>query len=156
MRFRHCFAALAVLIGASPLYAHRLLVDPKIEGAQLRVEVYYDDDTPAQDAKVTVRAGDTLVAEGRTDEKGVWTCPKPAPGFYAIRAESTGHVAKKTLVIPDPSAQPEPSPPPPKDDSESATRTPWRRLGLGVGLIAGVALMTLVLRRSSTQKPSGE
>ena len=103
MRFPHCFAALAVLIGASPLYAHRLLVDPKVEGDQLRVEVYYDDDTPAQDAKVTVRRGDTLIAEGRTDEKGVWTCPKPAPGSYAIRAESTGHVAKKTLVIPDPS-----------------------------------------------------
>jgi nickel transport protein len=158
MSIRYYLGALALLVGASPIYAHRLHVDPDIEGNQLRVEVYYDDDTPAQDAKVTVRAGDEVVAEGRTDEKGVWTCPKPGPGTYEVRAESVGHVAKETLVIPDPATDQGPSPTPtaPDETREAATRTPWRRLGLGIGLIAGVALMTLVLRKSSTPRPKGE
>ena len=159
MSIRYYLGALALLVGASPAYAHRLLIDdPKVEGNQLRIEVYYDDDTPAQDAKVTVRLGDTLVAEGRTDEKGVWTCPKPGPGTYEVRAESVGHVAKKALVVSDPATDqaPSPTPPAPDETRETATRTPWRRLGFGIGLIAGAALMTLVLRKSSTPRPKGE
>ena len=74
---RSSLPVLVLLIGAAPAFAHKLYVDPTLVGDRLRVEVYYDDDTPAQDAQVTVLFGDENLATGRTDEKGVWSCPAP-------------------------------------------------------------------------------
>jgi hypothetical protein len=143
---RSSLPVLVLLIGAAPAFAHKLYVDPTLVGDRLRVEVYYDDDTPAQDAQVTVLFGDENLATGRTDEKGVWSCPAPGPGTYLVRAESLGHAAKETVVIPDPAAEPLPPP-----ESRSArTRTPWRNLALGIGLIGGAVLLARVLRRTPT------
>jgi hypothetical protein len=153
MRIILAFAAL--LIGACPAFAHKLHVDARVAGDQVRVEAYYDDDTPAQQAKIAVLKNDVVIAEGRTDDKGVWTCAKPPAGTYTVRAENLGHAAKETLVLADTVAGP---PPPqlsaaddsnsmPPSDRESRTATPWRRLGLGLGLIAGVTLVSLLLRR---------
>src|SRR4051794_2601266 len=94
--------AVAILAGPAPVFAHRLHVEPKATGDQIRVDVFYDDDTPAQEAKVTIRLGDRTVAEGRTDDKGVWTCPRPKPGTYTVWAESVGHAATETLPVPEP------------------------------------------------------
>jgi nickel transport protein len=151
MRFS-LLAAVLLLSATSPAFAHRLHVEPKVVGDQLRVEAYYEDDTPAQDAKVTVRSGDATVAEGRTNEKGVWTCAKPAAGTYTVRAESVGHAATETIVI----AKAEDGPPTAtiaSDDSGSVgrkakTRTPWRNLILGVGLVAAACLAWLVSRKT--------
>jgi hypothetical protein len=149
----------SVLLGAtSPALAHRLHVDPTIVGNELRVEAFYEDDTPAPDATVTVRMGDATVAQGRTDEKGVWTCPKPAGGTYTVRAESVGHAATETIVIPE--AEPGAGQPPPgimSDDSTSAsrkakTRTPWRNLALGVGLL-GTACVAWLINRKVAGRP---
>jgi hypothetical protein len=145
---RSSLPAFVLLIGASPAFAHKLYVDPTIVGDRLRVEVYYDDDTPAQDAKVTVLFGDEKLATGKTDEKGVWTWPKPGPGTYLVRAESLGHAAKETVVIPDPAADPPPAAPP--ESRPSRTRTPWRNLALGLGVIGGAVLLGRVLRRTPT------
>ena len=59
------------LLATSPALAHRLNVRAKVIGDQVRVEAFYDDDTPGQEAKVTLKLGDELVAEGLTDDKGV-------------------------------------------------------------------------------------
>jgi nickel transport protein len=140
-----------LLTGTSSAFAHRLHVDPKIVGDQLRVEAYYDDDTPAQDARITVRAGDVTVAEGRTDDKGVWTCPKPTGGKYTVRAESVGHAATETLDIGDFAAAAEP---PATDEPKSAqrlanTRTPWRNLAVGLGLLGTVCVAWLFTRKAA-------
>jgi nickel transport protein len=142
---RSSLSLLVLLIGAAPAFAHKLYVDPTIFGDRLRVEVYYDDDAPAQDAKVTVFFGDEQLATGMTDEKGVWTCQAPGPGTYLVRAESLGHAAKETVVVPDPAAEPLPPAP---ESRANRTRTPWRNIALGLGLIGGAILVGRVLRRT--------
>ena len=82
-----------LLVGSSPACAHRLNVRAKIDGDQVRIEAFYDDDMPAQEARITIADGDQIVAAGQTDEKGVWTCACPKPGSYTVRAESVGHAA---------------------------------------------------------------
>jgi hypothetical protein len=145
-----------LLFGTSSAFAHRLHVDPKIVGEELRVEAYYDDDTPAQEAKITVKAGDLTVAEGRTDEKGVWTCPKPGAGKYTVRAESVGHAATETLDIGEVAAAAEP---PAANGSQSAqrlanTRTPWRNLAVGLGLLGTVCVAWLFTRKAGNRAHS--
>ena len=144
---RASIPVLVLLIGAAPAFAHKLYVDPTIVGDRLRVEVYYDDDAPAQDAKVTVFFGDEQLATGMTDEKGVWTCQAPGPGTYLVRAESLGHAAKETVVVPDPAAERSPAP---AESRALRTRSPWRNIALGLGLIGGVVLLTRILRRTPT------
>jgi hypothetical protein len=61
-------ATAVFLAFTSPALAHRLHVDVKPTGDRVRVEAYYDDGTPAQEARVTITRGDETVAEGRTDE----------------------------------------------------------------------------------------
>jgi hypothetical protein len=137
----------AVLFVVAPAFAHKLIVVAEVVGDQMRVEAYHDDDTPAQEAKVTVLQGEAVIAEGRTDEKGVWTFPKPSPGSYVVQATSVGHKAATRLDIPE-----SPSPPPEPIDRSETTRTPWRRLGLGIGIIAGMSIVALILRRSGAAK----
>jgi hypothetical protein len=136
-----------LLVGTSPAFAHRLHVDVKANGDQVRVEAYYDDDTPAQEAKITISLGDQTVAEGRTDDKGVWTCAKPAPGTYVVRAESVGHAAKETLVV-EPGAQSPDATPTPTDERARRTHTPWARLAAGLAVIGGLWLAWAISRRA--------
>ena len=145
MRFPLQLGALYLLLaGAGPAFGHKLIVDPTPVGERLRVEAYYEDDTPAQSARVTVIIDGKTVAEGQTDDKGVWTCPKPAPGTYTVRVVDHGHAGKETVVIPDPNA----SPPvvtadlgPPTEERSEKTRTPWGRLAIGLAVIAGLTLL---------------
>ena len=145
MRFPHQIATVCLLLaGAGPAFAHRLIVDPTPVGDRLRVEAYYEDDTPAQYAKVTVVVDGRTVAEGQTDDRGVWTCPRPAPGTYTVRVADHGHAGKETVVIPDPNASPlavSADPDPPREDRSERTRTPWGRLAIGLAIIAGLTLV---------------
>jgi hypothetical protein len=151
---RSLLAISFVLSTALPAFAHRLHVDPKIVEDQVRVEVYYDDATPAQKAKVKIMHGDVVMAEGLTDDKGVWICAKPIAGTYIVRAESVGHIAKNAFVVRDANspAIESASSPPDMEDRESNTRTPWRRLGMGIGLIVGIGIAGLLIRRGNSKK----
>ena len=117
-------------------------------GDQLRVEAFYDDDTPSQEAKITVTQGDQTIAEGRTDEKGVWTCAKPAPGTYLVRAESVGHAAKESLEVPPTDQPAPPESPPSTDERAKRTHTPWGRLAAGLAVIGGLWVAWIVSRRA--------
>jgi nickel transport protein len=159
MRYSVTVALFVVL--TSPAFAHKLELVARLVGDQLRVEAFYADDTPAQEAKVTVSIEGKVVADGRTDEKGVWTCPKPAPGTYSVRVESVGHAAKETLVIADAAqasdavssaAEPESTAPSESSARFAKTATPWRRIALGLGLIAGVSVLSYVLRKNAPQR----
>jgi len=143
-------AAVLLLAGASPAFAHRLHVEAKPAGDQIRVEAFYDDGTPAQQAKVWVALGDQTVAEGRTDETGVWTGARPAPGTYTVRAESVGHAAKGTLVVPEPDQAPA-AEPTTADERARRTRTPWGRLAAGLAVIGGLWVAWLISRRAMSR-----
>lgn len=72
--------------------AHDLRVVVKLLPEVVRVEAGYDDDTPAEGAKVTIsNAAGVVVAEGKTDDRGVCDLPKLGAGQYTAKVESMGH-----------------------------------------------------------------
>jgi hypothetical protein len=144
---RLLIVATVLLAGSSPAFAHHLLSKATLVGDRLRVEAYYDDDTPAQEARVTVRVDARVVVEGRTDEKGVWTCPRPEPGTYTVRVVSVGHAAEPTTLVVN---EREPTPPadPAPDDRARRTHTPWGRLAAGLAVIGGLWVAWLISRRA--------
>jgi hypothetical protein len=123
------------------------------------VEAFFSDNTPARDAKVTVRDphGDELAA-GRTDDAGRWTFPAPAAGKYEVTCDlGDGHRKAAIVTIPSAAAL-KPITPTPDEivvtggpTREELTRFPWLRLVLGVGAIGGLAmLLWLATRRRGT------
>ncbi len=84
-------------------YLHGLLIEARISSGQLCIEVFFDDDSPAIEATVALlSSNDQTIAQGKTDQKGCWTIPCPAPGTYQITANAgLGHKSKKSISIPD-------------------------------------------------------
>jgi hypothetical protein len=84
------FAGLVLLPGRAA--AHDLRAVVKLPPDAVVVEAGFDDDTPAEGAKVTVTdAAGNEVAAGKTDETGVCKLPQLAPGKYTAVVESLGH-----------------------------------------------------------------
>jgi hypothetical protein len=140
---RLSIAAIAFLtVGASHAFAHKMYVEAKVLTDHIRVEAYYEDDTPAQEAKVKILKDDAVVAEGRTDERGVWTCTLP-PGHYSARAETLGHAANGEFDVPERTADVvEPS-----DDQRAAnTSFPVWRVVIGLAIIGTLSLFGYILR----------
>ncbi|HVK13982.1 MAG TPA: hypothetical protein VM597_34890 [Gemmataceae bacterium] len=143
-----------LLLAATPAFAHKLIVQAGPKGDRLRIEAYYEDDTPADDAKVALLQGETVVAEGKTDDKGVWLCPLPAAGTYEVKVLSVGHVGRTTVEIAGPPpATFEADPGVNTEKRVEDTKTKWDRLGLGVGLILGLAIAWWLIRRKSHGPP---
>lgn len=126
--------------------AHGLEMEARIIDEQVRIEAFFDDDSPASNAKITIEdSTKTMLKEGMTDDRGFWTIPKPKPGKYTVRVDAgDGHAAKTTITIPD--------------DGETAASegtnreflTGWNRVimtGVGLALIAGLTLVMRVTRR---------
>jgi hypothetical protein len=142
-------ALLLVLLVAPPVRAHALGVTATLRGDRIEVEAYYSDDTPARDARVTVRdhAGQ-VAAEGRTDDQGKWQFAAPRPGPYTVTVDAgAGH--SKTAKVLVPAVLP-PGPTGPIDDGPSRaefTRFPCERVALGLAIIAVLAGGWIVVRR---------
>ena len=155
---RSSLPLVALLLATQAALAHNLMTDPRMVGGRLRVEVFYDDDTPAQGAQVIVRSGDETVAEGRTDEKGVWVWEKPLPGAYTVHGQSLGHASRpETVEI----AESDISRTTTDAARESAARaartgTPWRNLALGLGLIGAVVVLGRLRRRTAPREARPE
>src|SRR5262245_52630816 len=128
--------------------AHALGAECKLAGDRVHVEAFFDDDTPAPDARVRVADGQkSLVAEGHTNAQGRWSFARPAPGTYEVVVEAAGgHRARVPITVPaDPSAN-GPSEPQrettPTTISEGPTRQeftrfPWPKVALGLAAIGG-------------------
>jgi nickel transport protein len=115
-------------------FAHDVHLKPTIVGDRVRVEAFFEDDSPAAQAKVVVRLGDVIVAEGETDAEGVWSFPAPPVGTYAITLDARdGHVKTVPLLLT--------STAPPDQSRAVMTSTPWLKLSLGV---AGLLLLSTV------------
>jgi len=106
--------------------AHDLKADVKPLADMVRVEAGYDDGTPAEGARVTVKDDTgTIVAEGVLDERGVWSFPKPGPGSYRVVVESAGHGDEVKLTV---------------HESEPPAVFSRLRLDKTLGLVIGLAL----------------
>jgi nickel transport protein len=126
-----------MLLFGSNLFAHQLLLETKIEATQVRVEAFFDDDSPADEATVQVtNESAEVIAQGKTDANGVWYFPRPKGGSYTLKVSSLGHVGEKTLDAPL--------------TRDEQTRTPWAKIGIGLGLIFLCTLGWLFSRRRAT------
>lgn len=141
-----------ILLAPSGASAHAVGVDARLAGDRVRVEAYFDDDTPARDAQVTVFDADRrIVAEGRTDEKGIWTFTTPAPGKYGIALDAgDGHAAKTTITIP---VQMLPNSPIRTDGpSREEFTSPFQRIVwtiVGLAAISGLTILVRLVRRKA-------
>lgn len=129
-----------VLCAPADAFAHSMNAKVTITD-EVKVEAYFEDDFPAEFAEVKViDTNGKEVLAGKTDERGVWTFPKPAPGSYTLAVTSLGHVATVRFQVEDePGAAP-------------VTHTNWRLnkfLGLGIGLVVifGISAVSWLIRR---------
>jgi nickel transport protein len=145
------------LLGAvAPASAHAVGAEARLKGDRVEIEAYFDDDTPAADARVSVEdEGQRTVAEGRTDAQGRWLFPRPAAGRYRVTVDAgAGHRARIIVTVPD-GAPAETSSAAGKDavtvsegpSRQEFTRFPWARVALGLAVIALAALGLYRLRR---------
>ena len=148
----------AFCASASPAWAHAIGFSCKLLGDVVRVEAYFSDDTPAIAAHVVVRnEQNAIVAEGRTDDRGIWTFARPAAARYEVMVDGgAGHRLTQKLTIPEPAPQLESQENavgagPPRSEF---TRIPWLRLATGLGLIFFLAAGWLARARIGRYKAS--
>jgi hypothetical protein len=158
-------AAWLVLTAPAVAEAHALGAEAKLKDGTVTVEAFYDDDTPAADAKVVVTDADGKVAaEGKTDKTGKWSFPAPPAGKYRVVVDAgAGHRATVSVTVPE---SPRPAPPGKADPpavspvsptdggevvvSEGPTRsefTGWRRLAWAAGGVVVIGGGTFALTR---------
>jgi hypothetical protein len=145
---------------------HGLGVEARLKDGQIHIEGYFDDDTPAAEARIWVEdAEKKRIGEGRADARGHWVFPAPAPGRYRVTLDAGGgHRTTISITVP---ASPSDGAPtrtdgptePPVRVSEGAsreefTRLPWKALVAGLGLIGLAAwLLPRLLRRTPDRMP---
>jgi hypothetical protein len=149
-------AALAMMdFTVSGAFAHALGAECKLTNDTVSIEAYFDDDTSATDAKVVVtdEAG-SAVASGRTDKEGRWTFPAPAPGRYRVRVDAgDGHATTVSLRVPGEVKAPTPAATVSEGQTrEEFTRTPWVKLGIGLGAIGLMAAGYAASRRRAVEE----
>jgi hypothetical protein len=164
LRLPCALAATVLLIAAPSGRAHDLGAECKLRGKQVQVEAYFDDDTPAGDARVRVLSGaGQAIIEGRTDGKGRWEFPAPPPGKYRVVVYAgAGHLAEVTISVPEqsqPSSSTEAMPISAGPARAEFTRFPWLKVAAGFGTIAGGAVLLRLLlrlrRRAALASPAG-
>jgi hypothetical protein len=143
-RARPWFVLAVLCVAAPTALAHSIGFSCKLLGNIVRVEAYFSDDTPAIDALVVVRNEQKdIVAQGRTDDHGVWTFFRPAAARYEVTIDAgAGHRAAQRLTIPEQLSQAESqenvvSEGPMRDDF---IRIPWLRLTIGLAIIFTLAV----------------
>ena len=137
-----------LVLGIVPVaaHAHALGVSCMLRGDKVEVEVFYDDDTPAINAKVEVLdANEKVTLSGMTDTQGRWTFAVPAAGQYQVRADAgAGHRAKTSFTVP---ATVETLAPVVISDGptrEEITRFPWLKVAIGVAVLGGIAVAFMI------------
>ncbi|HTU20668.1 MAG TPA: carboxypeptidase-like regulatory domain-containing protein [Gemmataceae bacterium] len=145
---------LSLFAMARPVEAHALGAECTLHGDSVRLEAYFDDDTAAADARVVVRdEARNIVAEGRTDSKGVWSFAAPPPGPYRVTVDAgAGHQTTIPLRIPSKTEQMRTVPSAAELAHEGPTRVeftrfPWGGVALGLTVIVLLFLGWRGLRR---------
>jgi hypothetical protein len=154
--------ALVAPLGAPEAAAHALGAECRIYGGRVVLEAYFSDDTPAPNAKVTVRdASGNTVATGVTDQDGRYSFPPPNPGSYTVVVDAgAGHEVKLSLNVPPPSLNSDGNSGATENSNLIAgpgrrefTRIPWEMLLLGLAAIAAIGVGLRVWLRHSGPAP---
>ena len=72
------------------LAPHNLCAKVEIKDNTLRIEAWFDNETPADGAKVKLLANKKTLHEAITDERGLCSIPTPALGSYLIEVNAGG------------------------------------------------------------------
>jgi hypothetical protein len=151
-------AALGVVALHGPsASAHDLHATVRVSAESITVEGGYDDETPASEARVSVKdVAGAAIATGTLDDRGLWSFPRPAPGDYVVVVEIAGHRDRVKFEIPGPVDSGAAAAPP-----EAVTYSNWRldkRLGLAIGLLVllGGTLAYSFLRRRQNGRLPGQ
>lgn len=155
VRCRGAWVLACWLLTTPWVFAHAVGLEVKQKGTQVTVEGFFDDDSPADDAKVVLEdANGQVVLEGKTDAKGVWTFMAPKPGQYKVKLDAgSGHRATKMLTIAEPTPTPTEAPPQTVSEGttrEEFTRTPWAKIGIGLAVILLGASVFWLRKRAKT------
>jgi nickel transport protein len=138
------FASLLLTERAS---AHGMGAECRLVADGVEVEAYYDDNTPARQARVRVyNANKKVVAEGRTDDKGRSVFPRPDVGAYEVVVDAGGghrHTVSLQITEAAPPSQPQRVSAGPSRDETTATPLP--RLLVGLAFIGGGAALFLLV-----------
>ena len=105
MRTRFLVLVAIAVAGLTPgrADAHDLQLKVQVHPDKLRIVAGFDDETPAEDATVTiVAANGSMVAGGTTDERGVCELPLPGRGKYTARVASIGHTDAVEFEVAEP------------------------------------------------------
>jgi hypothetical protein len=157
MRPVSLLAPLLLLAVPGVARAHAVSLECTLRGANLEVAAFFDDDTPARGAKVSVfDAADKLVASVRTGDDGTCRLPRPAPGTYRMDLNAgAGHFARRTIEVPprDPSDPADPPPAPLGTGTRRAAFTafPWGRVLIGLAVIAAFAVLAWLATRGKSR-----
>lgn len=124
---------IAILLGfTTTAEAHELCLKAERREGKLYVEAWYDSDTPADLAKVSVLFEGRVLIEGKTDERGVWTTECPAAGQYRIRAtDGGGHKTEIDFIVAT-TAEPQQA----GTTKEEVSQRRWTGGVLGLGIVA--------------------
>jgi hypothetical protein len=143
------------LIAPGSARAHALGAQCVRKGDTVRVEAYFEDDTPAQQALVRVLDSEEQeVVKGHTDAKGLWSFATPASGRYQVIIDAgAGHRVIHKMTIPgsrSAGAGENTSSISDAPTREQFTSFPWLKVMLGVGTIGVLAAAFMLSRRKSS------
>jgi len=137
---------IAILLLSIP---HNLCAKVEIQGPNLRIEAWFDNETPADGAKVKLLLNKNTLKEAVTDERGLCTIPAPGAGNYTIDINAGGgHRTEITFTIE--AAVDEQTA---GADKESVFQRRWLGTAIGLGIILA---LTLAARRFVAQSRSDD
>jgi nickel transport protein len=98
---RILLAALVVLGFHSPAEAHALGVECRVRAGRVEVKAFFSDGSRAANARVVVQdAEQQRMADGRTDERGLWSFRPVRAGRYRVIIDAgAGHQTEETIEI---------------------------------------------------------
>lgn len=149
-------ALAAILVAPRCASAHALRVDCYLRAESVIVEAYFDDDTPADKAKVRIfDAGGNEIARGQTDADGKWSTHRLSPGRYRVEVDAGGgHFAKQSMEVPaNGNVATAPIRITEGPSRPEAARMFWPKLMVGLGAIAGFAIALWIAARCKKEPP---
>lgn len=144
MRLRFWLTLLVVTLAPACVGAHGIDLKWKQINDRVMVEAFFDDDTPARDARVTIVDEEkNVVASAKTDAQGKCSLRAPIGRYRIVVDAGGGHRSKERPIrivgtLPPPSTDGPPNTPISSGgaDRDGVTRFPWERAAIGCGVIA--------------------
>jgi hypothetical protein len=147
MGLRFWLPLLVVTLAPACARAHAIDLEWKQINDRIMVEAFFDDDTPARDALVTIVDDEkNVVASAKTDAQGKCSLRAPIGRYQIVVDAGAGHRKERPIRIvgtlpPPPESKETPTPAVLSGGAnrDEVTGFPWERAAIGCGVIALLA-----------------